>query len=229
MFIGIGSSIPEIVNLPGPSSGGGGGGGGGGLAKVNNLYSFEFDGVGTRFHAGDITALNNQSAFSTSSWINYSGTPAESTHVIASGGSSGTNRWWIQLISSTKIRYGMGGGSGSWDDVTVPSISSGSWNHIVSVQDGTSLDIYLNGIKQNSSPITARAVNSKIGTKFTIGKYFPDANAYYWYGKLDEIAVWNTALTQEQVESIYNATTTGKTADLNALTTVPVAWYRMGD
>jgi len=39
--------------------------------------------------------------------------------------------------------------------------------------------------------------------------------------------VFNTALTQEQIESIYNATTTGKTADLSSLS--PVAWYRMGD
>ena len=48
-----------------------------------------------------------------------------------------------------------------------------------------------------------------------------------WNGKIDEVAVWNTALTATDVQNIYNATTTGKTADLSSLS--PVAWYRMGD
>ena len=40
------------------------------------------------------------------------------------------------------------------------------------------------------------------------------------------------ALTAKQIkEDIYNASTTGKTADLsnNSNLTAPVAWYRMGD
>jgi hypothetical protein len=36
-------------------------------------------------------------------------------------------------------------------------------------------------------------------------------------------------LTAQEVQNIYDATTTGKTADLSALSTPPVAWYRMGD
>ena len=48
-------------------------------------------------------------------------------------------------------------------------------------------------------------------------------------GKIDEVGIFNAALTATDVQSIYNATTTGKTADLNDLSTPPIAWYRMGD
>jgi hypothetical protein len=52
-------------------------------------------------------------------------------------------------------------------------------------------------------------------------------------GKLDEVAIFNTVLTLSQIERIYNATAlvdgVVKTADLSALTTPPVKWYRMGD
>ena len=111
MFIGLGNPIPRIANLPGASRPGGGGGGGGGLAQVDNLYSYEFDEINAYFDAGNITALNSQSAFSTSARINYSGTPTTSSHVILSGGSSSTNKFWVQLKSSTVIKYGSGSAS----------------------------------------------------------------------------------------------------------------------
>ena len=73
MFIGVGNPIPRIANLPGASRpGGGGGGGGGGLAQVDNLYSYEFDGVGSSFTINDDTTSiwgGGQSAFSYSVWL----------------------------------------------------------------------------------------------------------------------------------------------------------------
>lgn len=195
-----------------------------GLAQIDNVYSMDFDGANDYIDAGNITALNSLSAFSTSTWINYSGVPGTTTHIFLSGGSSSSNRFYIQLAGSTTIRYGS---STSFDDVTISSISSGSWHHLVTVHDGTSLDIYLDGVKQNGSPVTVIAPNTDIGDSFKIGQYF--SGSYFWNGYLDEIGLFNVALTADEVLSIYNATTTGKTADLNSLTTPPVKWYRMGD
>jgi hypothetical protein len=50
-----------------------------------------------------------------------------------------------------------------------------------------------------------------------------------WNGKIDEVAIFDYALDSDQIEEIYNATSTGKTADLSDMATPPVAWYRMGD
>jgi len=46
----------------------------------------------------------------------------------------------------------------------------------------------------------------------------------YFEGNLDEVAFWNSALTSENVTSIYNS---GVPNDLTSLN--PVAWYRNGD
>ena len=198
------------------------------LAQVSNVYSMEFDGSSDYIDLGNVTDLNNLTAFSTSSWINYSGTPVTS-HIFLSGGTSLSNRFYVQLLSSTQIRYGSGS---AFDNVSISTISSGSWHHIVTVHNGTSLDVYLDGIKQNSSPVTVVAPNANIGDDFTIGRY-NISPGYYWDGKLDEVAVFNTALTAREVKSIYLATEivsgVSETADLNDLTTPPVKWYRMGD
>ena len=55
---------------------------------------------------------------------------------------------------------------------------------------------------------------------------------YIWNGNIDEVAVFDYALSARQIKrDIYNGTTSGKTADLNNISnlTAPVAWYRMGD
>lgn len=179
----------------------------------------------TYFDAGNITALNSQSAFSTSFWIN----PLDALStvpVVLAGGISSTNRFYIQLLNSTTIRYVSSGSSGNTDDVTVPLMLDGNWHHISTVQNGTSLDVYFDGVKRNSSPLTTTAISANIGDNFTIGAYFTRASNFL-NSYVDEIGLFNIALTATNVENIYNATETGKTADLSSLS--PVAWYRMGD
>ena len=60
-----------------------------------------------------------------------------------------------------------------------------------------------------------------------IGK--TNQNSFLFSGNIDEVAIFDYALDSDQVDEIYNATSSGKTADLSALDTPPVAWYRMGD
>ena len=184
-------------------------------------FSLELDGSNDYIDCGDLTSLNNLTAFSTSTWINYSGTPNASTHVFLSGGVSVADRFFIELISSTQIRYGSGS---AFDDVTIRSINSGEWHHLVSVHNNTSLDIYLDGVKQNASPITVNAPTSSIGNDFIIGDYTL-SKQYEWNGKLSNISIYNSVLTSAQVTTLYNE---AKPFDLNTFAVTPVSWWRLG-
>jgi hypothetical protein len=66
-----------------------------------------------------------------------------------------------------------------------------------------------------------------------IGAQFATDTTFNFKGSIDEAAIFNVALTDAEVLSIYNATAVvdgvNKSADLSQLTTPPVAWYRMGD
>lgn len=59
-------------------------------------------------------------------------------------------------------------------------------------------------------------------------------DSYYFNGEIDEVAIFNTALSAGQIyNDIYQPTATGtnQTADFvnNPNLPNPVAWYRMGD
>ena len=139
-------------------------------------YALDFDGSNDYIDCGNVTSLNNLSAFSTSTWINYEGTiSGASSHMFLSGGSASNNRFYVQLYSSNQIRYGYNGST----IVTTSSMSSGSWYNIVTVHNGTSLDVYLNGVKQNTSTVTVVAPSTNIGNSFQIGKYFALSSYYF--------------------------------------------------
>ncbi len=188
-------------------------------SKLSN-YSINFD--PTSFHyinCGTLADLNNISAFSTSTWLNVSVTPTGVTQVFLSGGTGSSNRFWVQLISLTQLRYGSGS---AFDDITISELSLNTWYHIVTLHNGTSLDVYLNGDKQNASPITVVAPNTLIGNSFSIGRYFP--GGYYFNGKLNEISIFNYILSESQITYLY---------ELNnpmAITGAePIAYYPLGD
>ncbi len=222
--------IPDLSNLPGASRpGGGGGGGGGGLAQVNNLYSYEFDGAESRFQTDSITIGNT---FTFSLWLNANSFAANVVFLASPNyfiaGNAGN---FIIRRKSNKFQFF------SYDNNTIAteekiegtfSTSAAQWYHVVLTNDATTAVFYING-----SPLTTTGVNTKALSDLTNGLIIGDGDFRAgttntaWNGKIDEVGVWNTALTATDVENIYNATTTGKTADLSSLS--PVAWYRMGD
>ncbi len=68
---------------------------------------------------------------------------------------------------------------------------------------------------------------SVVGT--TIGATRDNSPLYFLQGNIDELAVWNTALSEQTIEGIYNTTNDnpGKVADLSETPEgTPTAWYR---
>jgi hypothetical protein len=183
-----------------------------------NTYSMAFDGVDDYVGLGTITDLNGGvSAFSTSLWFNYSGTPSTSNNMLLSGGTGVTDRLYIQLIATDTIRYTMGGG---FDDVNVGTLTSGTWYNLITVHDGADVDIYLNGTLKGS--FTDQVPTSNFATTMKIGNYI--SGAYWWNGNIDEVSLFNSALSLTDRNTIYG---TGTPSDLSSLN--PTAWYRMGE
>ncbi len=231
MKIGIGIPIPYLSNLPGSSRPGGGGGippGPPSLPKIDNLYSFEFDGVGSYIDVNN-TLTNGFDKLSISLWANFASVPTNSVLGLVSKDDTNQRSFDFRYIQNTGVNFLVStNGVNMVATAYYPkaSIIAGQWYHFVGVYDGSNVLLYVNGTLIDGASILTGSLQNTT-SKFIIGKRGFGLSNTVFDGKLDEIGVFNTALTQEQVESIYNATTTGKTADLSSLS--PVAWYRMGD
>ena len=190
--------------------------------KLSN-YSLDFDGASV-IDCGTISALNGGiGAFSISVWFNYTGTPITSTHMLLSGGTGTTNRIYIQLISTDKIRYAMGGG---YHDSDMGTLTSGVWYNLITVQDGTNVNIYLNGVLKDS--FTEDNPTSNFATNLRLGNYI--SGSYRWNGKMSQCSLFDYALTDgtggtvDQITYLYNLNNPMAISGAE-----PVAYWPLGD
>jgi len=228
---------PAINIIPAnPIKSGGGGGSTFEYTAIDNDYSFIFDGVDDYVNCGQISALSSASSFTLSGWFNQ--TTIDQKRVMFGTYLSSSNLIACYTWNDGKMYIDLRNGSttyGEFDYSTV--VTAGDWFHLAMVFDGSGgdnaskLKLYINGSLQTLSyngtlPTSTNATQGD----FIIGT--SQGFVYEWLGKIDEVAIFNTALSEETIEAIYNTTNNnpGKVADLTETPEgAPVAWYRMGD
>jgi len=186
------------------------------LAQVSNVYSMEFDGINDSIVLPDTVDLGINSSISV--WVNldtnYTGVllgcePYDSHYLIQAR----YNDFFVRIGSVFKSF-----------PLTDNALTAGSWHHLVVTRNGNSISTYVDGTFIE----TKTGYGTSVTTKFdTIADR--QTSSLPLEGKIDELAGFNVTLTELEVKKIYYATETGKTADLDDLTTPPVKWYRMGD
>jgi len=205
------------------------------LAQVNNVYSMEFDTLINESVSAGNTLTNGFSQLSISLWANFASVPTARVLGLASKDNTNQRSFDFRYIQNTGVNFLVstdGVNSGQTAYYPKANINVGQWYHFVGVYDGSNVLLYVNGaLFDGTSTLTGSLQNTT--SEFFIGKRGFSTTNTGFDGKLDEVAVFNTALTAREVKSIYLATGivsgVSKTADLNYLTTPPVKWYRMGD
>lgn len=189
-------------------------------------YSLDFDGTGNYIDGNTASYLNATTTFTISTWFNTDTVAGTDKFLINIGGSS-SELWGIQLYQGDLIAYG------STTAIYYRyngHISINEWYHLTLVYDGSEstgsrYKVYLNGtlLVSDFAPGTVPTVTPTFTNNLIIGKLAYSA-AEYWNGKIDETAIWNSALTQAQISQVYN---NGYPADLTSLS--PVSWWRLGE
>lgn len=178
---------------------------------------FEFDGAYGKVGKGLATStgtaknfasianpINISTAWSFQAWINPYGDQNRPIG-FAQGGNTGWifgaqengntfalvyDRWTANKVYVyANGNYISNGGSSPTED---------AWNHVVITYDGSTMKQYLNGTLVGSvaaSGLPAYAVNKMFNYTIDNGNHF--------YGLIDELAVWERAITSEEVSALY--------------------------
>jgi len=99
-----------------------------------------------------------------------------------------------------------------------------SWHHIMVVRSGTAVKGYVDNVEYGSRSLTTESFSAS-GNAMRWGENFN----YYIGGQLDEIAIFDRALTSAERTEIYN---NGASFDIGTSYTgadAPLAFYRCGD
>ena len=217
-------------------------------AQVNNVDSMNFDsGSSNYFNAGtSLFTGASINSISISCWIKTTSTSAQAiiskdqANSASHGGTAAKNRNFLLQFSGGNLFWQISpitsGTAFSNLNTSGITFTDGNWHHIVATYEAGSTSgtaerkIYVNGeLKATDAAATLSSIYNNTSVPIEIGRR-GDA-ARYFDGNIDELAIFDYALSARQVkEDIYNGTTSGKTADLNnSNLTPPIAWYRMGD
>jgi len=80
------------------------------------------------------------------------------------------------------------------------SVQDGQWHHVVGVYDGAQLALYLDGTLEASLPATGPMASSE--SPLLIGED-PERRGALWNGWMDDVRLYNCALSAEQVQALY--------------------------
>ena len=180
-------------------------------------YSMEFDGTNDFVNISNPTKLTDD--FTIAAWI-YPTRVDDSYEMIYTQGDGLA----YFAVRDSKLHVYITG----IYETNLGFINADEWQHVAVTRTSGVLNLYRNGVEYNGNrPTQSGTINNN--NPGIIGKWYNNSN--YFQGNIDEVGIFNTALTEAEILSIYNATAVvggvNKTADLSQLTTPPVAWYRM--
>ena len=165
---------------------------------LNNALNF--DGVNDYVSVNSSAALNITSNLSLSAWV-YRNSSGKYDCIIGKDNYAGNNGYslWIYDDDKLTLRFG---NSRIYKSST--SIPSGTWVHVAGTFDGTNAKLYINGTLDSSYPASAPTSNSGglyLGTpQDAVGNPL-----FNFSGTLEDIRIWNIALTQSAIQSSMNS------------------------
>ena len=87
-----------------------------------------------------------------------------------------------------------------------------TWQHFAWVYNGSTISLYKNGTLVGSTAASGTITSSTI--PFTIGKSPLSGFNFVYSGRIDEVSVWNKALTQTEIQNMITNELTGTEANL---------------
>ena len=200
-------------------------------APFASTRSFSFDGVNDYFQVSDVSSIATNTQGSISFWLNFAG-DSSTRYAFGISDTNANTFLTIGINSSENLDIiHREAGSNLWRlQTTGSAIVLNTWQHICLTQNGTACEVYVNGVKPTQSGAGTEWLSSLSGLDLlTIGAlYKSSALVNPINGKIDEFAIWNSALSSAAITEIYNS---GVPNDLDELTNAsdPTVWYRMGE
>ncbi|WP_395052416.1 LamG-like jellyroll fold domain-containing protein [Flavobacterium sp.] len=185
--------------------------------NIPNNLTFAYNGVSA--NAPSLPVVN--SARTLSFWVKFINDTDDRTYMPVGWGTSSVNQafgFWRNGVQNTFYTWGAG------NDYNVPQNNSqiqatnNGWVHIAMTHNGTTLTIYYNGVDVGNYP---RTLNTFGPSDLTLNRFVNNGNSATGVAlQLDDLKIYNTALTGTQIASLYSTNTTGTTPAMPTITNV---------
>ena len=158
--------------------------------------AFSFDGVDDYVEVADVPSLDITDSITIYAWIKTSAT-GDWWEIIGKVPGFPRPGYVLYVNPDSKIQCEIIKEFPNIAGITesTTSIEAGEWHHAACVYDGSAVKVYVNGVLEASNPyssgISANNAPLRIGDKFD--------------GLIEEVTIYNRALTATEIRAIYDA------------------------
>jgi hypothetical protein len=166
--------------------------------------AYYFNGGAQHISVANNVLLNFQEGITISCWLNARALPEKETFLLSHG--SWQNRWKLSVTPDRKLRWTVNTFSSIADLDALIALKTDSFYHVAATYSEGLMALYLNGELHSF-----RALSGKMRTTsaaFLIGQMLPGDNTYNFKGVIDEVKIYDYALTPEAVKVIAGLGTT---------------------
>ena len=171
----------------------------------NSNSAYSFNGTNNFIELVNSAQLDNMNDFSISTWYQVNNTSPQFQFLVSKDlMGDPPNGDWDFYVNYNKVKFDItintNNNSGTQNSLIEPN----TWNHALITRNSLSglINIYINGVLENS--FTGYIGPYSNTQKMNFGRQ-GSSNQHFLNGKLDDIGIWNRALTQQEITNLYNA------------------------
>ncbi|MBL4669478.1 MAG: T9SS type A sorting domain-containing protein [Flavobacteriales bacterium] len=174
-------------------------------SSTNSYIDF---GAGTNLNCFDTLSQGDQ--LSITLWVRWGNFndpgvgPWSNLFTMSDSTNSGDNGvWWIQHNNNnSKFEFALHTTSRSFVFSKTNPVA-GIWFHLACIYNGNQIQIYINGILDNSKNKSGNIRPYPLASKLNMGRWPNPGNNYRRFnGDMDEISIWNIALSPTQINNM---------------------------
>jgi hypothetical protein len=170
----------------------------------------------------NVGSFDLSDSFTIEAWIN----PAlDNTNDVIYGNAWAEPGYHVRINTLNKVRFILIQTGSIYKGIDSSVLTAG-WHHIAAVWDGTSVKIYVDGVDDSQTPIVNGTVANITTTAHTKIGLDTVAAAHYFNGTIDEVRIWDEALTADQIGK-YPLTVTDDIGGLSGVS-AQSGWYTEG-
>jgi 6-phosphogluconolactonase (cycloisomerase 2 family) len=156
--------------------------------------------------------LNVGDDFTIEAWVKRGASKTESNEVIASKQEGA----WVLMFNEADQLTLRRSTYGNIATANVATTDTTNWHYVVATKNGSSIHLYIDGTDATGTIANQTMTNNS--EPLAIGQ---SSGSAYLKGSVDEVALYNTALTSAQVKQHHEAVLAGVLAPPSALSTTP--------
>jgi hypothetical protein len=168
----------------------------------NQNSAYQFDGINDYIEVSNSASLNFENSTTVNFWIKVGDFFEREAYPLSHG--NWENRWKIS-VTDKRIRWTVKTSSGIKDLDSETGLTLNSLYNVTTVYDGSDYEIYINGKLDALSTFSGSILQTNID--FIIGQVLPGDNRYNFKGVLDDIRIYNYALSFQEIRNLYDITT----------------------